>query len=760
MSLCAWRRTPGAQAVLLACGLHATGALWPMAAQATVAGERVEVIGTSPMAGQGVARDLLPYSSLVLQRGDIDAAAGLNTLDLLARRAPGVQVNDIQGSPFQGDLTYRGYRASGLLGAAQGLSVYLDGVRMNEPFGDVVNWDLLPEFAFSRVLIVGGANPAYGLNTLGGAVAIETQDGRSAPGLRGEFKVGSFGRRQLGLSQGHSDGQGQHYLNLGLFRERGWRDHSDGELATLLAKSSRRTDWGEFAGNLLLGRSRLVGNGLVPWETFDEEGRRSADLGRLQRTAVYTHPDQTRNRLAQGSLKWSRALGATGLLEAQAFARDSRRRALNGDEAESAEGELNAALNRTATLQRSAGASLAGSGRTGAHQWQVGLQIERSRVHYRQTEQEGRFDDGRGVLPQADEPEELGAEVQGQSRTLSAHLTDTWRLSPATALTGTLRWNDSTVSNTLTRVDDDTEEVRQRPTETFTYRHWSSSLGFTRRLGAGWSAYANATRNLRIPTVIELGCADPAEPCRLPIGLQADPYLKPVQALTHEVGLRWRLGAHAEGSLALYRTDNRDDILFSSVSVTGQRGYFRNFDRTRHQGLDLDTAWRLGRLNASVGYSHLAATYRSPGVLRIGERNIEVSPGMRMAGLPRHLLKAGLEWRIGSVRLGLDGQWISSRVSAGNEDGRIEDDEPTRVDLRLPATHLLHAQTTWTPLGPNGLEVTIGVRNLLDRRSASFGALAETRFDPQGRYTGQERDALFVAPDAPRSFSVAVRGRF
>ena len=743
---------PLALAATLACFLCGAGST----AHAT---ERVEVIGTSPMPGQGVDRDLLPYTSIVLQRSEIDRTASQNTLDLLARRAPGVQVNEIQGSPFQGDLTYRGYRASALLGAAQGLSVYLDGVRMNEPFGDVVNWDLLPEFAFGRVVMVGGANPAFGLNTLGGALVVETQDGRSAPGLRGEFRLGSFGRRQLGASTGSSDVDAQHYLSLGVFRERGWRDHSDGELATLLAKASRRTDLGEFGINLLGGSSRLVGNGLVPLDTYDEDGRRTPDLGRLFPRAVYTHPDQTRNQLAQASMKWTRAVGAAGLLEVLVHERHALRRTLNGDEAEEVDGESNAAMNRTHTTQRSRGVTAAWSARTGAHQWQAGLLLELSRVTYRQTEQEGRFDVSRGVVPDPAEDEELSAAVIGRSRTFSMHATDTWRLTPDTALTGHLRWNESRVSNTLTSVDDDTDEVRNRPTERFTYRHWSPSLGLTHRMAPTLTAYANTTRNLRVPTVIELGCADPAQPCRLPIGLQSDPYLKPVQAVTQEVGLRWRLGASAQGSISVYRTDNRDDILFSSVSITGQRGYFRNFDRTRHQGLDLEAVWRGARMHAGLAYSLLDATYQSPALLRIGQRNLEIAPGMRIAGLPRHLLKASVEWRVGAVRLGLDSQWTSRRVTTGNEDGHIEDDEPARLDLPIPATHLLNVQATWSPRDVRALEFMFGVRNLLDRRSASFGALAETVFDAQGRWTGQERSALFVAPGAPRALSLALRWR-
>ena len=58
------------------------------------------------------------------------------------------------------------------------------------------------------------------------------------------------------------------------------------------------------------------------------------------------------------------------------------------------------------------------------------------------------------------------------------------------------------------------------------------------------------------------------------------------------------------------------------------------------------------------------------------------------------------------------------------------------------------------------ITVIARVNNALNRGYESYGALAETVFDAQGRYTGNEEDALFVAPGAPRSFFVGLRLRF
>ena len=422
--------------------------------------DRVEVIGTSPLPGQGIDRNVLPYATQSVRRDRIDEAQADNLIDFMNRNLSGVQVNDVQGSPFQGDLTFRGFRASPLLGAAQGVSVYMDGVRINEPFGDVLNWDMVPEFSLNSVTLVPGANPAFGLNTLGGALSLTTHTGLTAPGLRAELSGGSFGRKRADLSFGARHEGGWHsYVAGGVFEEDGWRDASEGRLGHLLAKvgrSSGDTDW-DLA--LQLGRSRLVGNGLVPAYTLEEDNgvvEREPDLLAGRRESVYTHPDRTRHQLAQLSFTLRHQLDARGTeLSALAYVRHSRRDTVNGDEAEEASADENASLNTTATRQKGQGAALSLSGVAGAHRWQLGSTLDASRIRYQQLEQEGVFSPDRGVLPGDEEPE-LSARVAGRSVAFGLYATDTWQLAARTHVTGALRYNHARVSNQLTSVDYDT----------------------------------------------------------------------------------------------------------------------------------------------------------------------------------------------------------------------------------------------------------------------------------------------------------------
>jgi iron complex outermembrane recepter protein len=144
----------------------------------------IEVIGVTPLPGFGVPARQVPANVQAITGVEISRDRALHLPESLGQRLPGVSLGETQGNPFQPDLTYRGFAASPLLGTPQGLSVYQDGVRVNEPFGDTVNWDLIPTAAISTVNLIPGSNPLFGLNTLGGALSVRTKSGAQYPERR------------------------------------------------------------------------------------------------------------------------------------------------------------------------------------------------------------------------------------------------------------------------------------------------------------------------------------------------------------------------------------------------------------------------------------------------------------------------------------------------------------------------------------------------------------------------------------------------
>ena len=193
----------------------------------------------------------------------------------------------MQGNPIQPDLNYRGYTASPLLGTPQGISVYMDGVRLNQPFGDVVSWDLIPRIAISETTLIPGSNPLFGLNTLGGAISIQTKDGRSDPGTslaieRREFRTQDrrIRARRLELERTELVPGEQPAF------EDGWRESSPSNVRQFFGNVGWQGSKTVLGLTVAYANNSLIGNGL------QEQRFLARDY-----TSVYTKPDITANRL-------------------------------------------------------------------------------------------------------------------------------------------------------------------------------------------------------------------------------------------------------------------------------------------------------------------------------------------------------------------------------------------------------------------------------------------------------------------------------
>jgi outer membrane receptor protein involved in Fe transport len=785
------RQAPRRQRVIFTSASHryliAAALALPCTARAqeglTAATPRVEIVGIAPLYGLGTERELLPYPVQVATGTTMRKAGGENLGEFMNRELAGINSNEVSGSPFQSDITFHGFRASPVLGSPQGLSVYLDGVRVNEPFGDVINWDMLPEAAIGAVVLVPGANPLYGLNTLGGALAFTTKSGSTDPGGEVELSLTDRGRRRADLAYGWQGQGGWHGFVAGtLFDDAGWREHSSGRLGNGFVKLGRTGPSTDWSVSLQAGRSRLLGNGLLPQLLYDDERR-----------AVYTYPDTTRNHLVQGTLNVVHHLDGDSEVTAIAYARNSRRDTVNGDVSDDyadyvracaagfdSDGTARdptsctltqtqgaalhpAVLNTTSTRQNSQGASAALSARSGRIRWDAGASVDRSHVDYAQYAQQAFLTRGREVIADPEAASEPTSAVNGKSHAESAYAAASIELAEGTQLTASARYNRTQVTNTLRNADS------AQPTEAFWYARVNPSLGLVHRLGSYATVFANAAQSNRVPTVIELGCADPDDPCRLPVGLQSDPYLKQVVSRSLEAGVRGKLAGEDNAlsyALSLHRTVNHDDILFFS-SPSGQ-GYFANVGRTRRQGLDLALTRKAGRLGLRLAYSYLQAVYDADAVLFTGVRHVATGPGTPIAGLPRHTAKLELDWAPNpQLSIGADVNAVSSLVTQGNEDGLARDPEPgeppVRTDWRIGGYALLTLRTRYRPT--DHWELFARLSNALDRRYETYGAVAADLF-PHGRLikpqdsVGDADNARFVAPGAPRTIVVGLRYTF
>jgi len=760
------------------------------APEATNSLKEVQVVNTSPLPGMGIEKSKLPYDVQTFNSATMRQGNSLNLSEYITENLNGVNVNDIQGSPYQSDVTYRGFRASATLGAAQGLSVYLDGVRVNEPFGDVVNWDMFPEIAFENVTLVPGSNPIYGLNTLGGALAFTTKSGLTTQGNELGMSLGSFGRTKIDLTHGSKSEDGWHRFIAGsAFSEQGWRDESAGNLQNLFVKVGRTQNDSNWDVSFLSGNSKLMGNGLTPSTNYggvaDPNSAGVAGLYERNRKAVYSYPDETKNTTNLLTFNVQRMLDANTELAATAYVRRSTQNRLAGDvECANATGgtatdcndfetplyEIDGLIRRSATSQTSYGVATNLTKIWDAHQVTAGAALDKSKSTYSATEQECTLNATTRNISTSDCSAAAydTAAVTGNTTAVGIYLADTLTLSPATHVTFAGRYNRSTVSNTLTDYYD-ANNVWQAGVvaakETFTYKKFNPSLGLTHKLNDSMTFFGNVGQSNRVPTVIELGCADSANPCQLPTGLQADPFLKQVVSQTIEVGMRWKNERNYSLAVSAYTTNNKNDILFKPSTTAGM-GYFENFSKTRYQGVDLSASKSWGVWSLRTQYSYLYATYQDTASLMSGDRIMSITPGTRMAGLPMNTLKLHLDWRA-SEKLSLGATTVSTSrlITQGNEDGLVGIDDaaaPASADASTKGYTLLNLSATYKV--EKGLDFYGKINNALNKRYETYGLIAANNFALDGSTlngtSGEQTVAKFVAPGASRSLWLGMRYKF
>jgi len=303
--------------------IAATAVLCAGTAAAQEVREEIVVIGVTPTQGAGLPETQIPYNVQIAHADDIERTQSLSIADFLNRTMESVSINDAQNNPLQPDVQYRGFTASPLLGLAQGMAVYQNGVRINEPLGDAVNWDLVPQSAIHGINLIGGSNPLFGLNTLGGALSLAMKNGFDNEGHNLQLQGGSFGRRVVTAeSGGNRDGWG-YYANVSYFDEDGWRDASPTDALNFYGSLGWRGNDSAVNLNTQYGDSNLTGNGATPVELLARD-----------RSAIFTAPDITENEMTMVSLDAAHAFTDNISFTGNTFYRRNKTQSFNGDASE------------------------------------------------------------------------------------------------------------------------------------------------------------------------------------------------------------------------------------------------------------------------------------------------------------------------------------------------------------------------------------------------------------------------------------------
>jgi outer membrane receptor protein involved in Fe transport len=798
---------------------------------------KVDVIATTPLPGVDLEPNEIPTPVQAATRRDIEQSGALELSDFLNRRMSGVYINEIQANPFQRDVNYRGYTASPLLGTPQGLSVYMDGVRLNQPFGDVVSWDLIPSLAISEVTLMPGSNPLFGLNTLGGAISIQTKDGRSQEGTSLQLGGGSFGRGTADFEHGGYNKRGLNwYIGSTLFFEDGWRDNSPSNVRQFFGKLGWQHAQTTLGLTAFYANNSLTGNGLQEQRFLDRDY-----------ASVYTKPDVTGNRSPFVNLTARHGFTNTLTFSGNAYYRYIRTNTFNGDVNEdsldqsvyqpnaaerlalaaagytgfpssgaNAENtpfpywrcigqvllrdepaeKCNGLLNRTNSQQRNYGLSGQISWAGGMHDHRnrltAGAAYDGNSVGFQQSSQLGYLNPDRsitGVNAFGDgvtggdvdgEPYDTRVDLRSRIHIGSVFATDTLTVGVKLNVTVSGRYDHTTIDNRdVIRPNAGSGSL----TGNHSFDRFNPGIGVSFTPWSALNAYVSYTEGSRAPTSIELGCADPTQPCKLPNALAGDPPLKQVVTRTIEAGLRGGMESKANWSVGWFRADNRQDILFVASNQTGF-GYFKNFGKTLRQGVKFDVTGKVWRFSLGSSYTFLDATFQSSEFVdgssnstndsaatgRGLEGTIQTDPGAQMPLIPRHMFKAFADFQATakfSMNLGLVA--VSSSYARGNENNLHQPDGLFYLgsgrSLGYSVTNLgAHYQVT------RHLQVFAQLNNLFDCRYSTAAQLGPTGFTSTGAFIARPFPAVdgefplahatFYTPGAPRGAWGGVRFKF
>ena len=798
--------------------------------------ETVTVIGVTPLSGVLMDRNRVPAPVQTATSRDIERSHALDLSSFMSRRIGSVHVNDIQNNALQPDVNYRGYTASPLLGTPQGLSVYLDGMRLNQPFGDVVSWDLIPREALASMTLVPGSNPLFGANTLGGALALRTKDGTTDPGYAVAGNYGSDQRRRVALEVGGHAASGVHWFaTANELRDDGWRTDSPTEARQLFTKVGWRNEATDIALSGSYADTDLTGNGL-----------QDVQLLRGDYESVYTKPDNTRNESYLFNLVMTHKLSETVSLAANAYHRAIETRTFNGDINDDSLGgslyqpnadelealdeagytgfptsgetqantpfpswrcianillndepneQCNGLLNRTHTDQQDAGFALQATLATPVAGFEnrltIGISGLKSKAEFTQSSQFGYLLDDRSIgtadgpgmfadgSQESEDAFDARVDLEGDTVTRSVYFTDTFEVTPIVQLTMSGRYDRTTVDN------EDNITAAGEPgslTAKHRFHRFNPALGVTITPSKALSGYVGYNEGSRAPSAIELGCADPENPCRLPNAMAGDPPLKQVVTSTLETGMRGLLGNQLAWNIGVFRATNRDDIMFVADDAAGF-GYFKNFGKTRRQGVELGLQRQFGPVYASANYTFLDATYRSEEEV-MGEGNssneegaglegtIDVEPGDRIPLTPRHLFKAFVGWDVTQqLTANLDLISVGSSFARGNENNQHEADGEFYLGPGKTGGYtVVNLGLEYRPI--QAMQIFAQVNNLFDREYYTGSQLGSTGFNEAGAFVAQpfdgpivddERPLLgttFLAPGAPRAYWLGVRFSF
>jgi len=751
--------------------------------------DEIVVVGVTPVPGFKLDKDKVPGNIQTLRSSDLTRNGAASVLGALDQQVSGVNFNDTLADPFQPEVLFRGFEASPVLGTPQGMAVYQNGVRVNEAFGDTVNWDLIPDIAIDRIDVLN-ATSVFGLNALGGAMTVTMKNGFTYQGFDATVSGGSFNQRQAQAEYGVNDGTLGAYVALNGLKEGGWRHFAQDRVKQYYLDLSFHAD--PVTSDLSYSRAnnRLFGQGAAPVQSLA-----------ISPENVFTGPQNNIDNVDMITLNTAYNFTPTLALSNVVYFRNYRQTVANGDDSNYAacddavgpgllcdgdyvltdtagqnipditnggatiigQNDYEAIHSQTwgGSLQFSSTEKLLGHGNSFA----IGATVDTSSTHFFSGTWPGVIDASLTVLPSpyfVATPEGVDSTatpviLNANNKYYGMYLTDTFDVVEALSVTVNGRYNIAKVD--LADRNGDALNGNNR------FTHFDPSAGVTYKVIPALTVYGSYAINNRTPTASELECANPAAPCLLPTNLASDPPLNQVVSKTAEVGARGTLSYASLGKfgwdLSIYRTNSENDIY--GISTTIASGFFQNVGSTRREGGDLDLTYQMGRMSAYLQYSYLKATFRSAFLepspanpFQDANGNIQVNVGDELPLIPKSRVKLGADvkvlprWSVGGTL-----SCIGPSFYRGDE---------ANLNPELPGYTVASMRTSYQV--SRHLQIFANIQNVFDRRYSTYGILGDpTGVGAPGVPAGGELgdpdvDPRFQSPAMPRAYFGGVKISF
>ncbi len=706
---------------------------------------KIEVVGTTPLPSIGTPINQVPSN---VQTGSSKAFEQQQSLDLseyLDNNLGSVNTSNSVANPYQADVQFRGFTASPLLGTPQGLSVYMDGVRVNEAFGDIVNWDLIPTNAIANINLIPGSNPLFGLNTLGGALAVHTKSGSEFPGVKLTTYGGSWGRRAFEFEAGgvDKDKNLDYFVAGNVFKENGWREHSSSDVKQIFGKVGWQNDKSDLDLSLALADTMMEGTQAVPLSTYNNPKQ------------AYTYPDSIGNQMVMLNLKGSHFLTDDKLVAGNVYYRKNRSKGFNSNaNSTAAAGSSN--VSSTTDQDGFGGAvqlSLLGDLIGHKNQFTVGASADFGRTNFTSDSLQASIVGHETVT---DTPFLSVGQVRLNAKNdyYGLYATDTYSLNDQLHLTLSGRYNVANINLSGFSIDD--AGVVGDLNGDHRYSRFNPAIGFNYNPTKTIGFYAGYNEGMRAATPVELSCADEARPCSLPNAFAADPHLEMVVAKTWEGGVRGKLADNVNWNMGLFNAISSNDIQFIASNTTGGFGYFKNVGETRRRGLEMGLSGKFEALTLSANYGFVDATYQSD--FAVGSaanstaiaKQISVTKGDKIPGIAQHTFKIRAAYEITPAwNVGTNVVLAAGQYARGDENNRD-------VNGKVPGYAVMHLDTHYSV--NDNWKLFAKVNNVFDTRYATFGVLGNNIFDTTSNPDGAAEQ--FRSPAAPRAAWVGVSYEF